>query len=156
MLFVRSSGLTVVIKNFLESGGQTGSLRRLRQGSRAPTGLGSFGGADPGLRARGALHPGLTSFAPTGHFGGSADGAEGVPFQNIFVDAARGVSFQNIFVDAARGVPFQNIFADGAEGVRLKTSGVQRNGFTAECLMNADGAGAGFNSNCGAAAGDFA
>ena len=87
-------------------------------------------GLFPGLRARGALHPGLTSFAPPGHFGGVADGAEGVSFQNIFVD--------------------------GAEGVRLKTTGVQRNSLTAECLMNADGAGAGFNSYCGSAAGDFA
>jgi hypothetical protein len=126
-------------------------------------------GLFPGLRARGALHPGLTSFAPPGHFGGVADGAEGmsfqnifvagaegVPLQNIFVDGAEGVPFQNIFVDGAEGVPFQNIFVDGAEGVRLKTTGVQRNSLTAECLMNADGAGAGFNSYCGSAAGDFA
>jgi hypothetical protein len=126
-------------------------------------------GLFPGLRARGALHPGLTSFAPPGHFGGVADGAEGmsfqnifvagaegVPLQNIFVDGAEGVPFQNIFVDGAEGVSFQNIFVDGAEGVRLKTTGVQRNSLTAECLMNADGAGAGFNSYCGSAAGDFA
>jgi hypothetical protein len=139
-------------------------------------------GLFPGLRARGALHPGLTSFAPPGHFGGVADGAEGmsfqnifvagaegvplqnifvdgaegVPFQNIFVAGAEGVPLQNIFVDGAEGVPFQNIFVDGAEGVRLKTTGVQRNSLTAECLMNADGAGAGFNSYCGSAAGDFA
>ena len=126
-------------------------------------------GLFPGLRARGALHPGLTSFAPPGHFGGVADGAEGmsfqnifvagaegVPLQNIFVDGAEGVPFQNIFVDGAEGVSFQNIFVDGTEGVRLKTTGVQRNSLTAECLMNADGAGAGFNSYCGSAAGDFA
>jgi hypothetical protein len=113
-------------------------------------------GLFPGLRARGALHPGLTSFAPPGHFGGVADGAEGMSFQNIFVAGAEGVPLQNIFVDGAEGVPFQNIFVDGAEGVRLKTTGVQRNSLTAECLMNADGAGAGFNSYCGSAAGDFA